>query len=421
MHIIEYVHYPYLMNPEDIIEIRWPGLKLSKIINYPSNPVKERTLEILRSILEKGRITGRPRDADVEVLAFYALITITKILGDRKLAQRIAVSYSKNAWYRLRDEPLPVIVSIARALGIDASLADRPPKIPIDARGRTIIYLAKPFMIRVTKYLSLTRRLAGDPKYMLVNQVADKGWIYLEKELFTRILEEAVARRILQIYEEMTIENPEEYGGIIGEAKKILEEAGWFEKQRLAVEIEKTTEGVVDPEAYPPCMRKLLNRLTAGENLGHHERFTIAAFLARIGLDVDTILEYFKNAPDFNEKIARYQIEHIAGLRGSRKKYLPYNCDTMKSYGLCPIQGYCEGGKNPLAVYKRNLWKKLKEKRRKAERGSEAGASSDNTPRTTNYSVYNRGTWPDGEPAQRDHHKHWKALHGQGEDTRGGG
>ncbi len=363
--IIDYTYYPFLQKPEEIISIRWPGLRLSKIINTPGSPTRKRALEILESIISKGKIKPSRLDYETEVLAFYALLTAVKILSDRKLAQKIAVIYSKHSWTRLREEPLPVIVSIAKTLGINSEIAKKPDKIPVGAKGRTIIYIVKPVMIKLKDYLSLLHRFAMDPKYALVNQILDKGYVYLEKELFTRILEEAVARRIMKIYEEIIVEDPDEYNSFINDVKNILEKTGWFDKQKLAVEIEKTTSGVIDHEAFPPCMKNLLNRLVNGENLGHHERFAIAAFLARIGMDVDTILEYFKHAPDYNEKIARYQIEHIAGLRGSRKKYLPYNCDTMKSYGLCPIQDYCEGGRNPLAVYKKNVWKKLRGKQGK--------------------------------------------------------
>jgi len=48
-------------------------------------------------------------------------------------------------------------------------------------------------------------------------------------------------------------------------------------------------------------------------------------------------------------------VEHIAGLRGSRRRYAPYSCDRLKSIGACPIQNNCAGGRHPLSVYKHNL------------------------------------------------------------------
>jgi DNA primase large subunit len=86
----------------------------------------------------------------------------------------------------------------------------------------------------------------------------------------------------------------------------------------------------------------------------HKELFTIAAFLVNRGYTTEQILAMLAERPDFNEKIARYQVEHIAGERGSRTKYKPPSCQTMRSLGLC-----IEGGrlcpkwiKNPLEYRK---------------------------------------------------------------------
>ncbi len=365
--IIDYRYYPFIGDIREIMSMRWPGLRLHDVVTSPESPVRKRIIEIVRMVASKTRIPSSRVDAEVEVISFYGLLAAVKTMGDRRLAMKIAVSYSKHAWQKLREEPLPVIAEIARLLGIDVELVSNPPRIPVDVKKTTIIYRFKPFSVSLIDYLKYSSRLSGDPKYALVNQLVKDGRVFLEKPIFVRILQEAIYKRILEIYDSI-LPDEEHYKPIVDEIMKVLQETGWLEKRALSIEIESTTTGVIDLEAFPPCMKMLLDRLVAGENLGHHERFTLAAFMARIGMDIETMLGFFRHAPDFNEKIARYQLEHIAGLRGSRKKYMPYNCDTMKSYSLCPIQGYCEGGKNPLAVYKRNVWKKKKsqQKREKA-------------------------------------------------------
>ena len=42
----------------------------------------------------------------------------------------------------------------------------------------------------------------------------------------------------------------------------------------------------------------------------------------------------FSSSPDFNEQLARYQVDHITGM-SSGIEYLPPECDTMKSRGVC--------------------------------------------------------------------------------------
>jgi DNA primase large subunit len=86
----------------------------------------------------------------------------------------------------------------------------------------------------------------------------------------------------------------------------------------------------------------------------HKELFTVAAFLVNRGYSTEQILSMLAERPDFNEKIARYQVEHIAGLRGSRTKYRPPSCQTMRSLGLCVEDGrFCPKWiKNPLEFRK---------------------------------------------------------------------
>ena len=69
------------------------------------------------------------------------------------------------------------------------------------------------------------------------------------------------------------------------------------------------------------------------------ENFAIASYMVNAGYGIDEVVDVFKDRSDFDEKIARYQVEHIAGLRGSRVKYKPPSCSRMKTYGLCIEDG----------------------------------------------------------------------------------
>jgi len=66
----------------------------------------------------------------------------------------------------------------------------------------------------------------------------------------------------------------------------------------------------------------------------------------------------FTSVSDFNERMTRYQVEHIAGSRGSSTKYTPPNCDTLKTHGICVSHDKeCVKAVNPLICYKRKLQK----------------------------------------------------------------
>ena len=71
---------------------------------------------------------------------------------------------------------------------------------------------------------------------------------------------------------------------------------------------------------WAPCMVALRNRVA---DAGHFGLFSLAAYMANRGYDVNSIVDVLRVRSDFDERIARYQVEHIAGLRGSRVKYKP--------------------------------------------------------------------------------------------------
>jgi len=106
-------------------------------------------------------------------------------------------------------------------------------------------------------------------------------------------------------------------------------------------------------------MKYLLAKVKKGENLSHLARFAITSFLVNIGFSIDEIVDLWRSSPDFDENIARYQVEHIAGLRGSGTKYIPPSCKTLKVHGICPSGVECDEKKNPLKYY----YRKLKERK----------------------------------------------------------
>jgi DNA primase large subunit len=92
------------------------------------------------------------------------------------------------------------------------------------------------------------------------------------------------------------------------------------------------------PELFPPCIRKMRRMLQQGENLSHAGRFALAAFLYRAGADMETMVDQYRGAPDFDEGITRYQLEHIT-RHGGGAGYEPPECATLRSHGLCFREG----------------------------------------------------------------------------------
>ena len=66
------------------------------------------------------------------------------------------------------------------------------------------------------------------------------------------------------------------------------------------------------------------------------------------------MVEMYSQRGDFDPRIARYQVEHIAGLKGSRTRYSVPRCSTMQTHGLCIENGrLCGGVRSPMEYYRR--------------------------------------------------------------------
>ena len=112
---------------------------------------------------------------------------------------------------------------------------------------------------------------------------------------------------------------------------------------------------------FPPCIKFWAAEMNKGVNIPHQARFLVATFLIALDMDVDEVLNYFKHTPDYDERIARYQIEDLAGERGSGKKYSVPRCDTLRTLGVCVCrEGLCTHMSHPLLYYRISIEKKLK-------------------------------------------------------------
>jgi DNA primase large subunit len=126
----------------------------------------------------------------------------------------------------------------------------------------------------------------------------------------------------------------------------------WHPEEAKAIKeaLQKRAAKTVAPapsREWAPCMVALRNRVA---DAGHFGLFALAAYMAQKGYEVNEIIDVLRVRSDFDERIARYQVEHIAGQRGSRVKYRPPSCQSMRTHGLCIEDGkHCPFNiKNPL-------------------------------------------------------------------------
>ncbi len=363
---IDYSKYPFLITPQKYFEEKYgyPLSFLDIIRVHTTENVKNRVIERIRGAIKAKIPHPKNISDDEEILSFYVSLLILGVINDKWLTTRYGVFEAKRVREYLEKEKPEVIEAIGRILGLNIKFLgiNGAYKIPYDIRKGRVTYIHLPFKVSVYDYLKSVR-LHTDLSWKLSNQVVNKGYIYLSQQRVSRFLEEIISQKIVEMIKPIDIDDlPEKLKELFEEVNRIyhderrkhVKEAIKFSLREKFEEIESL--GIIEPEAFPPCIKTLYQEALNGKHLSHHARFALASFLLNIGLDVDAVVDVFRKLPDFNENIARYQVEHLAGLRGSRKKYKPYNCSTMKTLGLCVAE--CKV-KNPLTYYYKEVLKSM--------------------------------------------------------------
>ena len=252
-------------------------------------------------------------DATVRLLSFlFARIVLSAATTPAAL-RRWAVAEAKRNHTRLVTVPVEELSEVARRLGFSLEPGPEGVRVPL------VEYLR----------LSVPIREAG---FRLPSQAVQHGTVTVRPDRAARLLQEAVRLRLaepLPLADDVVKEVRERESDLLEDLVRRMPSP----VARMALE-----GGPLRPELFPPCIRKMQRTLQKGENLSHSGRFCLAAFLHRVGADFETIVDAYRGAPDFDESVTRYQVEHIT-LRDGGKGYEPPECETLRSHGLCAREG----------------------------------------------------------------------------------
>ncbi len=329
----------------------------------------ERAKDLVEAAVGKKKSVKECDDL-CSVLSYKLAVLVAAALEDKWFQNKLAAFISEDAYKKFKNDEdgLKVAVMILRRMGYDVEVLTKPLTVTIRVHRGTEVPEIYPIKIHLNSYVSMAKRFLSDVHWKVVNKMLIGGYVYLRPEEILRLAQEAVYKKVLDDISSLGKVNVEELPDQIKEIlKSITSEVRKSVSKRKRVET--YVKGLV-PEALPPCISSIYQRALNGANLSHQERFTLATFLLNVGMSVDEVLEVFSRAPDFNEKIARYQVEHLAGLRGSGKKYSPPSCRTLVSWNLCPSSDECEA-KHPLSEYKRRI--RLLRKRSKGRNRGDSG------------------------------------------------
>ena len=252
-------------------------------------------------------------DAAVRYLSFLFARIVLSAAPSPATIRRWAVAESKRSHGRLAHASLEELTEVARRLGY---------RIEPDA-GRMSIPLVD--------YVKLATPIR-EAEFRLSRQEVDHGGVRVGGVRGARLLQEAVRARL-----SVAVPLGEDVVSLARSRESELYEE-LLRRTPMPVARAQGPAGTIRPERFPPCIRKMQRTLQRGENLSHSGRFCLAAFLHRAGADEETIVDAYRGAPDFDEGITRYQVEHITQRDGGRG-YEPPECETLRSHGLCAREG----------------------------------------------------------------------------------
>jgi DNA primase large subunit len=310
-------------------------LKIEDLADPEMEQVLNRAEERVKNAILSVSV-GAKRENYVEIPSFPVAIILAIATKNSFIKKRYALAEAKQASSDMQFETREKIVAIALDFGWNLAL-NTASEVPLE------------FEVNFADYLRNTAHLR-DKKWKLVNRLLVNGKVYLNQHDVARLLQEEVQRRIEKRLE--VTELPKFPEKITGMSEGLIELA----KARFGKEELEGFPKVVSQSAFPPCIVALYEDASKGHHLSHVGRFTLTSFLVSIGMPSEKVNELFKSFSDYNERLTRYQIEHIAGERGSRTRYTPPQCATLQTHGVCVNRdALCRWIRHPLAYYRRKL------------------------------------------------------------------
>lgn len=327
----EMAKYPFLAEAGQYLKDK--GFSLDQFGTDPDlKPILDKAYNRIE-IATTGKIYRteivRLEDLDLEVFSFLLAVILLKLSGMNTLIRRFSLAEARRAEKYLEKD-----------------LADLSNKTKEELATRIIkelfsITVKKKddfFIIPISDYLKHSVSF-HEREWKLINRRIENGMVILSPHETVRLI-----RKELDNYIASKIRSTGT-PSMIEALKKPVEKLVSMAK-KFSVPTTVSTE-------YPPCIKHAIEVLEKGENLSHSGRFMLATYLLGVGQSVEQIAPLFKNAPDYNEKVTMYQLNHLKGSSGSGTEYKCPSCERVKSKDLCFATSDCDGIINPLQFKKK--------------------------------------------------------------------
>ncbi|MHC1601194.1 MAG: hypothetical protein ACXQTB_02465 [Candidatus Nezhaarchaeales archaeon] len=323
--------YPFTSLAAKIVEDLEANLGVDSILS-PDSEILRRSVERIREAIYSRVTSVYKRDLDVEILSHPVALLLIKAMNNTKLFNLYAEAEKNRVFFNMVNEDVNKVLFLA-----------------VDGFNWHINKEGDDILLRFDEYLKASIGIL-DPYWKLVNRKLRGGYVEVTKRDLCRLIAEAYRERIIErVSKKGEVYIPDHVKPVIEELSKEVEAA--LPKIEITSSINE-----YNPSAFPPCILKLLEEANEGKNLPHMARFTLATFLISVGKRPDEIIDIFRKLPDFDENKTMYHLKHVAGEIGSRIKYVPPSCATLRTFNLCPSgDELCLKVKHPLTYYSYKL------------------------------------------------------------------
>ncbi len=290
---------------------------------------KQRVIEAIQDKIKKPRISDIT-GAEKELLSYPVARILVSCVNDGYLIRKYALAEAESAhdllknpdFFETKEEFNNFLKELTDDFGIE-------------------VVLDKTIALHFTDYIRYATGIG--PEWKLINSRIRKGMVYLTKDKFLRLLQEAFRKRVMS---NLPLDVPSKLHTLL--ETHVAEIRSQLEVRKHTIE----EFGEIMQDCFPPCILHALSDIKAGVNLPHSRRFALTSFLLNIGMNVEKVMQIFRVSPDFDEERTRYQVMHIHGSTGT--VYTSPSCSTMLTYGNCIGKDeLCRQISHPLSYYKR--------------------------------------------------------------------
>lgn len=259
----------------------------------------------------------------MEVFSFLIAVILLKLTGMHTLIRRFSLAEARRSERFLEKDLSNQNDKTKEQLAL---------QIMHDLFSITIQKQDDDFIIPVSNYLKHSINF-HEREWKLINRKVNSGHVYLTSHETVRLV-----RKEIDLYISSKINSASTPTMIEGFQEYV---------DKLRILAKKFEVKVIESSEHPPCIKHAIEVLEKGENLSHSGRFMLATFLLARGQQVEQIAPLFKNAPDYNEKVTLYQLNHLSG-KNSTTEYKCPSCEKLKSQDLCFAIPECDNIINPI-------------------------------------------------------------------------